>query len=52
LIEDTPIFRAQVQLAAPPKEVEAVNTTTVIRRRGNTIEATIEDIHEVVLVKY
>jgi len=52
LIEDTPIFRAQVQLAAPPKEVEVVNTTTVIRRRGNTIEATIEDVHEVLVVRY
>jgi hypothetical protein len=52
LIEDSPIFRTSVELAEEPKSIEAVNPSTVIRRNGRKVEATIEDIHEILIVSY
>ncbi len=52
LVEDTPIFRVTVELAEEPRGVEAVNPSTVVRRDGLRVEATIEDIHEVLIVSY
>jgi hypothetical protein len=52
LIEDTPIFRASVELAEEPKSIEAVNPSTVLHRNGRKVEVTIEDIHDVLVVSY
>ncbi len=52
LVEDTPIFRVSMELAEEPHGVEAVNPSTVVRREGLRVEATIEDIHEVLIVSY
>jgi hypothetical protein len=52
LIEDKPIFRASVHLTKEPTAVKAFNSSTVIGRQGHKIHATIEDIHEVLIVSY
>jgi hypothetical protein len=52
LIEDAPIFRASFELHSPPRSVEVLNPTTVIKRQEARIEVTVSDIHEVVLVRY
>ena len=52
LIEDTPIFRVGVELADDLLGAEAANPSTVIRRQGRKVEATIEDIHEVLIMSY
>ena len=52
LIEDPPIFRVSVELAEEPKGIEAVNPSTVLHRNGRKVEATIEDIHEILIVSY
>jgi hypothetical protein len=52
LIEDLPIFRVKLVLRDSPREVVAVNPTTIISLRGSRVEAQIEDIHEVLVISY
>ena len=52
LIEDVPIFRVRLELADEVKGVQAANPSTVVRQEGSTVEATIEDIHEVLILGY
>jgi len=52
LIEDLPIFRVSIELHTSFRDVESVSSKTRLRIVDNTIEATIEDIHDVVLVRY
>jgi hypothetical protein len=40
------------ELAGSLAGVEAVNPATVLRGEGRNVEATIEDIHEVLLIRY
>lgn len=50
LIEDTPLYRMSIEMAWPTTRCEATNPTTKLRRKGNRIEATINDIHEVITI--
>ena len=52
LIEDVPIFRVKVSTATDGLKVNALNPNTQIRTTGSVLEATIEDIHEVLVVDY
>ena len=52
LIEDAPIFRATITTREPVKSAAALNPKTRLRHAGNRIEATIEDIHEVLVLRY
>ena len=52
LVEEAPIFRVGLELADEPKEVEAVNPLTTVLRKGRRVEATVEDIHEVLILSY
>jgi hypothetical protein len=52
LIEDTPIYRASIQLNQPFEKVKAVNPTTQIKTKGQTIDLFVEDIHEIIVVNY
>ncbi len=52
MIEDKPIFRVTVVTTEQVNKVETLNPTTSIRTSGNCIEATIEDIHEVLILDY
>ncbi len=52
MIEDKPIFRVSVVTTEPFQKVEALHPQTSILTRQNRIEATIEDIHEVLIVHY
>ena len=51
-IEDAPIFRVTIELDRPPKRVQAFNQSTVIKRKGARVEATVSDIHEVLQFRY
>jgi hypothetical protein len=51
-IEDAPTFRAAIELDRPPKRVEALNKSTLLKRKGNRIEATVSDIHEALVIRY
>ncbi len=50
-IEDEPVFRVIIELDRPPKQATALNKSTVLRRRGARIEATVAGIHEVLRVR-
>jgi hypothetical protein len=52
LIEDAPMYRATLILRDGLKSVKALNRSTDLKRRGNRVELTIEDIHEVIQCRY
>lgn len=52
LIEDTPMYRAIVELDEPIKRATATNKSTKLTRHGRRLEATINDIHDVLIVNY
>lgn len=52
LIEDKPIFRVSVRLRETPKKWGVWNRSTQLRRNGTTLELVIEDVHDVLWVKY
>lgn len=52
LIEDAPIYRITLELSERPKRVEALNPTTQIHQKARQVNATIEDIHETLIVRY
>ncbi len=52
LIEDAPIYRVTLEVNRPVKRAEALNKSTSLKRRGNRVEAVINDIHEVFLLGY
>jgi hypothetical protein len=52
LIEAPPIFHATIDLADEPRSVRALNSSTMIKSAGRRIDVTIEDVHEVLIVRY
>lgn len=52
LLEDTPIYRVALTVRIKIKDVRALNAGTKLIRRGGRIEATIDDVHEVILIYY
>jgi hypothetical protein len=52
LIEDPPLFRATITVRDDFQKARALNTTTVLRRDGNQLSLTVNDIHEVVVIEY
>ncbi len=52
LIEDAPLYRATLELSSGLKSAKAFNRTTELRKRGGRLAMTIEDIHEVIELRY
>ncbi len=52
LIEDAPMFRATIETSDRLKSVSTVNPGSTVKRNGNRVDMVIEDIHEVVVLKY
>jgi hypothetical protein len=52
LIEDTPIFRAQLEFRDEIKSVIALNPNTIVNVQNGIAQVTIEDIHEVIQCRY
>ena len=52
LIEDVPIFRTSIQVSGHFSNVTAVNPDTKLSTEGQTVNAQIEDIHEVIVIDY
>ncbi len=52
LIEDAPMYRATLELADPIETIDTFNKSTVLKRRGQRVEVTVEDIHEIVVIRY
>ena len=51
-IEDTPIFRAHIQPREPVVAVRTFNTNTRLEQRDDGITVLVEDIHEVLTLRY
>lgn len=51
-IEDAPLYRVAVTTREPLRDATAVNSSTVLKRTGNRVEATVNDIHEVLVLSY
>jgi hypothetical protein len=51
-IEDAPLYRVTVRAAKPFRRAAAVGTSTVVKRRGQNVEALVNDIHECLLLSY
>jgi hypothetical protein len=52
LIEEAPIFQVAVDLDRRMKSARAWNRSTELRRSGRRLEATVRDIHEVLVMGY
>jgi hypothetical protein len=52
LIEDAPMFRASLELRDGLKSAKALNRSTQLKERGNRVELTVADIHEVIQCRY
>jgi hypothetical protein len=51
-IEQPPLYRAEFDLDRDIKSAKAWNRSTLLTRRGRHLEATINDIHEVLVLQY
>ncbi len=52
LIEDVPMYRATIDFAEPIRRATAFHKSTNLQRRGRRLGATIEGIHEVLIINY
>jgi hypothetical protein len=52
LIEDAPMYRIRVELASEIQHATAWNKGTVLQHRGNGVEATVSDVHEILTLGY
>jgi hypothetical protein len=52
LLEDVPIYRATIRTAEAIKRATAFNKSTRITRAGERIQVAVEDIHEVIALRY
>ena len=51
-IEDAPMYRVVIKSNPPLKRAEAGNKSTALKRRGQRVEATVNDVHAVVVLRY
>lgn len=51
-IEDAPMYRASITTRESLKSAKASSRSTELKRRGNRVEAVVNDIHEVLLLSY
>jgi hypothetical protein len=52
LIEDAPMYRVSLEFAKPVKHISAFNKSTSLQQDGRRIMATVNDIHEIIIVRY
>ena len=52
LIEDAPMYRVSLDFADFVKHASAFNKTTNLQQNGRRIVVTVNDIHEIIIVKY
>jgi hypothetical protein len=52
LIEDAPQYRASVSFAGPIRSAKCLNPSTKIQRKGNRVDLSIADLHEVLTLRY
>ena len=51
-MEEAPIYRVTVEVNRSIKRVEVLDKATQFKRHGNRLEATINNVHEVIVIRY
>ena len=51
-IEDAPMHRVVIESNLPLKRAAAGNKSTVLKRQGQRVEVTVNDVHELVVLSY
>lgn len=52
LIEDAPMYHVVLNLDRAVKSVHAFNKSTTLERHGQSVAATVDDIHEIIQLRY
>lgn len=52
LIEDAPMYRVSLEFAEPVKNASALGKSTNLQQDGRRIVATVNDIHEIIMIRY
>ena len=52
LIEDAPLYRVSLEFDEPVKNASAFGKSTKLQQYGQRIVATVNDIHEIIIVQY
>lgn len=52
LLEDAPMYRVTIQSATPFRSAEPAGESTRLEVQGSAIKATIEDLHEVIVIRF
>lgn len=52
LIEDAPIYRASITVDRAIRGASALNRSTLIQRRSNRLDLMVQDVYEVIVVRY
>lgn len=52
LIEDAPLYRVSLEFAEPIKNASAFSKSTNLQQSGRRVVATVNDVHEVIIVRY
>jgi len=52
LIEEAPMYRAKIEVDRSINHADAWNRTTALKRRGQAVEITVQDVHEVIALRY
>ena len=51
-MEEIPLYRVVIEFGRSIKRVETLDKSTSVKRRGRRIEATINRIHEILVIRY
>jgi hypothetical protein len=52
MVEDAPLYRVTVESAEPFQEARSLNPSTVLKTSGRRVDALVNDIHDVLLLRY
>ncbi|MBP7052901.1 MAG: beta-galactosidase trimerization domain-containing protein [Phycisphaerae bacterium] len=52
LMEDAPMYRATIEFAEPIRRATATNKSTKLARSDRRLELIVNDIHEIVIIRY
>ncbi|MCR9291678.1 MAG: hypothetical protein NXI32_03095 [bacterium] len=52
LMEDRPLYRVQLELNFVPRKIHKLNASTLLEHQERSIRATIDDIHEAIVIEY
>lgn len=52
LLEDLPLYRAEIKVSGPVEDVKSARKTTEVKRDGSQIRVLVNDVHEAIVIRY